>query len=119
MLRHDNPVFQGWGPKNGTTAAGYVTFKEDNFNYLPIIPLVGDVTKDQPVPAWPTGLFRWSSIEDKAIERIRALYFAQLNKMKLGWFAQTYLGPLRREFESMTRKHVRKTVAEELEKRNL
>jgi len=130
VLDADHPMFQHhWNPalteltdpKDPDKGGHGVMSGTPKRLHLPVIPLIKgtDVNIKVPVPTWPSGRYDPAALAELTEDRFKALWFATLDNLEVGWLAQTYLGPLRRQAQKRLKKAIIEKLTEELQQRRL
>jgi predicted acylesterase/phospholipase RssA len=82
----NNPVFSSINPALKQEGSPWVV-SMDGERFLPIIPLVGDVTKEEVLPPWPTKAFDPQTLRPLETSRLDAVLDHLLrNSIHLNWF---------------------------------
>lgn len=120
VLPQDNELFNGWKAQD-IREPYLVEGPGGTKDHLPIIPLVKRerVAEEEPMPAWPTGLYDRASIEPLLDQRFDGLYEAAMSKLDIGWFKKLYLKPLKSAVRKKLRKFARDRIAKDLDDMNL
>ncbi|MFN0044110.1 MAG: patatin-like phospholipase family protein [Alphaproteobacteria bacterium] len=86
-LPKTNPLFAAW---IGKSWAGAWEIAEPEGPHAPIIPLVGALKAEEPLPAWPAGAFDPEDMEDAVETRVEAILDAAI--ADLSWVVRRYIG---------------------------
>jgi hypothetical protein len=91
VLPMDNHLFLAnpW-PNNPFTKSSLV--QKPTGPHLPIIPLIGDLAKEEVLPPWPAGRLDPETLRAPVRKRLDAVLTALEKDMKLGWVQKAYLG---------------------------